>query len=105
MLHSELDGPVLQNFRRWASAPSGGPISPAPVIREVKLKQVGFGCLTARFKKNKTKQHKGGRGEGSGEGGRKKKSKRFLDKHYPEHKILPWCSYPVHLQRQGKPLL
>lgn len=70
MLHSELDGPVLQNFRRWAPAPSGGPISPAPVIREVKLKQVEFGCLTARFKKkqNKTTQgRKRGRERGGGE--------------------------------------
>lgn len=61
MLHSELDGPVLQNFRRWAPAPSGGPISPAPVIREVKLKPVGFRCLTARLK-NHRKGKKRGRG-------------------------------------------
>lgn len=83
MLHSELDGPVLQNFRRWAPAPSGGPISPAPVIREVKFKQVGFGCLTARFKKNKTKQHKGGRGEGSGEGGEEEKKQEVLGQTLP----------------------
>lgn len=99
MLHSELDGPVLQNFRHWAPAPSGGPISPAPVIREVTFKPVGFRCLTARLKKI---IEKGRSGEGGGGGAG---SKRLLGKHYPEQKNLPWCSYPVHLQRQGKPLL
>lgn len=63
MLHSELDGPVLQNFRRWAPAPSGGPISPAPVIREVKFKPVGFRCLTARLKNHRN----GKKGAGGGQ--------------------------------------